>query len=111
MSTTPTVTALQVPLINQPQTLTIALAGIIYQLFVYWNDQAQCWQIDIADNQGNWLVRGIAMVTGANLLEQYGYLNFGGQLIAQTTNLPDDVPTFVNLGTLGNLYFVTVDDE
>lgn len=103
MSATPFV----LPLIPSPQTLTIPLNGVLYQLTLHWCDPAQCWILDIADNSGNPLVQGIAVVTGADLLEQFGYLNFGGQLIAQTDNNADEVPTFNNLGSTGNLFFVT----
>lgn len=46
------------------------------------------------------------MVTGADLLAQYGYLGFGGSLYVQTVQNPDATPTFTNLGTDCNLYWV-----
>lgn len=82
------------------------MAGVEYQLTVKWNDPNQSWMVDIADSNGNPIVSGIPLVTGKDLLAPYGYLNFGGQLIAQTTNNVDAVPTFVNLGSTGNLYFI-----
>jgi hypothetical protein len=47
------------------------------------------------------------MVTGADLLEQFGYLGLNFALVAQTDNSPDTVPTFDNLGTTGHLYAIT----
>ena len=76
-----------------------------YQITVKWNNNCQSWVIDIADSNGNPILSGIPLVTGVNLLGQFGYLNFGGQLVAQTENDPSAVPTFTNLGTQGNLYF------
>lgn len=99
-------TAYLIPLINQPQTLTITLAGVQYILKVVWNNVSQCWVMDIADSSGNNIATGIPLVTGADLAEQFGYLNFGGMFIAQTTNDTDAVPTFEDLGNTGNLYFV-----
>jgi hypothetical protein len=46
------------------------------------------------------------LVTGADLLEQFGYLDLGGAFIVQTDHDIDAVPTFANLGTAGRLYFV-----
>lgn len=95
-----------VPLINQPQQFTTVLNGVRYTLRVYWNDSAQCWLMDISDSSNNPILQSIPIVTGVNLLSQYAYLGIGGRLIAQTTNDPTAVPTFANLGTTGNLYYL-----
>lgn len=104
--TIPTQTAYEVPLQATPQTLAISLAGVQYNLLIVWNEQNNAWTIDILDVNGNPLVQGIPMVTGADLLEQFGYLNFGGQLVAQTDNDITAPPTFQNLGATGHLYFI-----
>lgn len=109
MSTSATITPYLIPLQNQQQALSISIAGVTYQLTVTWCDPAQCWVMNIADNAGNPILSGIPLVTGADLLEQFGYLEFGGQLIAQTDNDPTAVPTFQNLGSTGNLFFVVID--
>jgi hypothetical protein len=96
-----------IPLQATPQTLTISLAGIQYQLTVRWNQTNASWIVDIADNNGNPILTGIPMVTGADLLEQFKYLKLGGSLIAQTSSSLYAVPTFKNLGSDGQLYFVT----
>lgn len=98
--------AFQIPLQPNPQILQVILAGVPYQLTVKWNDANQAWTLDIADVNRNPIISGIPIVTGRDLLAPYGYLNFGGQLIAQTTNDTDAVPTLANLGSTGNLYFV-----
>lgn len=104
-------TAFLVPLQPTPQTLTITLGGVSYQLTVRWNDINQAWSIDIADSLGNPILQGIPMVTGRDLLEPFGYLDFGGMLFAQTTTDTYAVPTFTNLGTTGNLYFIVAEAE
>lgn len=98
----------EVPLTPKPQRFFIALAGVNYQLTVQWRaaDEAG-WTLDIADAQSVPIVEGIPLVTGADLLGQYGYLGFGGQLRVQTDTDPDAVPTFTNLGGASHLYFVT----
>jgi len=97
-------TAYEVPLTPEPQTFQIALVNVTYTMTVWWNVVSASWMIDIADASGNPILTGIPMVTGADLLEQYAYLGFNFQLVAQTDNAPDVVPTFADLGSTGNLY-------
>jgi len=49
----------------------------------------------------------VPLVTGANLLKKYAYLGFVGALWVQTLDNPDAVPTFQNLGSDGQLFYVT----
>lgn len=100
------ITPFLIPLQPNPQILLITLAGVQYQLTVKWNAQCQSWMIDIADSSANPILSGIPMVTGCDLLGQFAYLKFGGELVAQTNNGTDAVPTFTNLGGNGNLYFL-----
>lgn len=104
----------EIPLSPAPQVFDIVLAGVAYTLTLQWRDAPQAgWVLDIAlqsqEQAGTPLVRGIPLVTGADLLAQYGYLSFGGSLIVQTDHNPDAVPTFDNLGTEAHLYFITTD--
>lgn len=78
---------------------------MIYKMTYKWNPPAACWTIDLADEDGTPILSGFSMVTGADLLEQFAYLGFSGQLIAQTDGEPDAVPTFENLGTGGGRLF------
>lgn len=96
----------EIPLSPNPQTFSITLGNQGYQLTVVWRDPFG-WYLDIADSAGNPLVQSIPLVTGADLLAQYGYLGINGQLRVQTDNDPDAVPTFENLGKQSHLYFVT----
>lgn len=97
-----------IPLQGTPETFKITLAGIDYFLTVkYQNIDQGGWFLDIYDANNNPLVCGIPFVTGCNLLEQYAHLGFGGRLWVQTDHDPDAVPTFNNLGTEANLYWVT----
>lgn len=94
-----------IPLVTGPQTLSVSLAGITYNMTVYWNYVMQSWILDIADVNDAPLVRGIPLVTGLDLLEQFSYIGIDGQLFVQTTNDPSAIPTFDNLGQESNLYF------
>jgi hypothetical protein len=100
-------TAYEIPLSAKPQTFSIALGGVTYKMTLRWNVPAAAWMLDIADATGNPMVGSIPLVTGVNLLGQYAYLGFAGQLVVQTDHDPDAVPTFDNIGTTGHLYFVT----
>lgn len=96
-----------IPLIAQPQTLSITMAGTVYELSVSWNRFGSCWVLDIADADGAAMVQGIPLVTGADLLAQYSYLGIDGQLVAQTDGDALLPPSFTNLGSQGNLYFLS----
>lgn len=97
----------EIPTSPDAQTFNISLAGVNYQCKLYWNTQSALWILDLSDTSGNAIICGIPLVANCDLLEPYGYLNFGGKLVAQTDGAPDDAPTYVNLGSLGHLYFVT----
>jgi hypothetical protein len=100
-------TSFEIPLVSVPQTLSISLANVVYNLTVKWNDAAECWVLDIADQNSNNILTGVPLVTGADLLAQYAYLGLGGSLYASTDHDLTAPPTFTNLGDTGHLYFVT----
>lgn len=98
---------LRLPLSPQPQLFSITLGQQTYNVVLKWNPVANCWVLDFSDENSDPIVQGIPLVTGADLLEQFGYLNFGGKLIAQTDNNVSQPPNFNDLGTDANVYFVT----
>lgn len=97
----------EIPLIPENQMLKISLAGVVYTLTVVWNNYSNNWNIDIADANGITIVSSIPLVAGEDLLGQFGYLNFGGQLIAEVDNDSNANPNYTNLGSTGHLYFIT----
>jgi hypothetical protein len=99
-------TVYEVPLTPQPQTLSVVFPnGQSYNLrLIYLFTPNDCWELDIADSDDNPLVQGIPLVTGADLLAQYEYLNFGCQMYCATDADPDAVPRFFNLGSSAHLY-------
>lgn len=95
-----------VPLRDGPQTLSIALSGVVYQVRVRYSARVDLWVLDIADADGNSLVRDIPMVTGCDLLEQYHHLGFGGALVVRNAATgTDEPPQFDEL--VGALLYVT----
>lgn len=98
----------EIPLSPDPQTFVIALGGEIFRLrFTYATASGGGWILDIFDSNGNALVCGIPLVTGADLLEQYRHLGIPGGLYVQGDPDPDDVPTFENLGSDSTLFWVS----
>lgn len=103
--------AMEIPLsAAQPQSLTIALAGVVYNITLKWCNAplGGGWVIDIADANDNPIINGIMMVTGLDLLAPYPQYNFGGQLIAKEHNPLLPGPAYADLGSDGRLFFVTV---
>lgn len=101
---------LRIPLQPNPQVLQVSLGGSVFTLVLNWrNDPGGQggWFLDIGDASGTPYVEGIPLVTGVDLLAQYGHFGFQGSLYVQTGSNPDAPPTFDNLGTDGNLYWVT----
>lgn len=100
-------TILEIPLSSDGQIFTITLSGTDYTMTVQWRNAISMWLLDVADASGNPLVSGLPLVTGANLLEQFGYLGFQGGLWVQGADDPDSLPTYDDLGTGSKLYWVT----
>ncbi len=103
-------TVSEIPLTAVPQSFSISLNSVIYNLTIVWNTQSTSWTLDIADVNSNPILQGIPLITGADLLEQYAYAGIGGSLYVQSDGDQTAVPTFSNLGTTGHLYFVTPQD-
>lgn len=99
-------TAFEIPLAAAPQKITIALGGVTYRLVFVWNTVSLCWVLDIYSADSAPVLLGVPIVTGADLLAQYAYLGFGGQLIVQSDPDPDLVPSFASLGAGGHVYWV-----
>jgi len=101
-------TIFTIPLSPTPQTFKITLGGVDYRLtFTYKDIEEGGWILDIADANSVPMILGIPLVTGVDLLAQYAHMGFGGELRVQTTQDPDAVPTFDNLGIDAILYWVT----
>jgi len=99
-------TVYKIPTQPQAQSFEITLGANTYDVTLKWNAFANCWVMDFSDENDNPILQGVPLITGADLLEQYGYLDFGGQLISQMDAEPAVPPTYQGLGTDGNLYFV-----
>jgi len=101
---------LLIPLAGISETFRIALAGVAHRFTLIWRDDPGGmggWFLDIADDSSVPIVQGIPLVTGADLLEQHAAdAAIAGSLYVQTIQNPIAAPTFDNLGTDAQLYFV-----
>lgn len=111
-------TIYEIPLTPSPQSFNIALPisftvpaiSNAYRLvFQYQDSQIGMggWTVDIYDGNGEPMLCGVPLITGADLLAQFAYLNFGAQMIVYSDGQPDLPPTFDNLGIGSHVLWVT----
>lgn len=96
----------EIPLSSRAQRFSISLAGVSYTFVVRWSTPSNNWILDIYDVNDVLLLASLPFVTGANLLEQFEYLQFGFELWVQSDGDKEAVPTYANLGTESHLYAV-----
>jgi hypothetical protein len=95
---------------SRPFSERVTLQGITYTLVFRWNTVASVWTVDFNGDDGvTPILRGIPLLTGCDLLEQFAYLPLGAHLILTVMTIgpglsPDTVPGFNNLGLDGHLY-------
>lgn len=98
----------EIPLDPSPQQFTIALAGATYTITLSYREIDEGgWFIDLADANNVPILSGVPLVTGIDLLEQYGYLDIGGSLYVFSDGDALATPTADNIGTTAHLYFAT----
>ncbi len=99
----------EIPLSGVPQSFSVTFPnGNTYQMrLIYQFNGDGCWILDIADSENNPLVSGIPLITGADLLAQYGYLGLGVVMYATTDADSTEPPHWWNLGTSAHLYIAS----
>ena len=101
------VPAFLIPFQAIPQTFSVTLNAIVYNIRSYWLVPGDCWVINIADANFNPLLLGIPLITGCNLLEQYQDIIPGELIVRSNIGPPDAVPTFDNIGTVGQVFWIS----
>lgn len=96
---------IEIPLYPDSQEFSIILVDVTYQISITWRDPY--WIMDMANNSGSQVVKGVPLVTGADLLAQYSYLGFGFKLVVVCDDADQDYPTQTDLGTGSHLLVVT----
>lgn len=100
-----------IPTQPQAQQIQITLGAVAYSLVLRWNVPNNTWMMDLLDDSGDQVLSGVPLLPGEDLLTQLAYLGIGGsvgagQLQVQTTSDTFAVPTYPNLGSDGNLYWL-----
>jgi hypothetical protein len=97
---------------EHPFTETITWGGVAYALAFKWNSVNQCWGLDIFAEDGvTPILTGLALITGTDILGQFGYLPVGATTVMTVMSIgpfvsPDSVPNFYSLGSDGHVYLV-----
>ncbi|ENS4778499.1 TPA: hypothetical protein PFT73_002138 [Klebsiella pneumoniae] len=68
-----------------------------------------CWFLDLMDSTGSDLIKGIPLITGADLLAQYRFLGLGFSLYVVCDDPASENPTQFDLGINSHLYAKTED--
>lgn len=95
-----------IPLSGIAENFTISLRNQPYNFQIrYCDAEAGGWFLNLLTGNDVPLAMGLPMVTGLDLLQQYAYLNVGGELWVYSADPAEPEPTFDNLGTAVKLYF------
>ena len=87
---------------NQQWQVSVSINGVVstFNVTISYNEVAQLQEMSIYDANFNPLVTSLPLVTGLNLLAQFGYLNIGSIAILNVSGVdPPDYPNDANLGT------------
>ena len=96
----------ELPFTGRQQYVNITLAAVRYRFKLAWNVYASCWILDILQADGVPIARGLPIVTGADMLAQFEYLEVGGQFLVTTDQTYGEmVPSYQGLGLTGHVYF------
>ncbi len=97
----------KIPLQQGAQEFWVALPNGSFRFrLIYAVAPGGGWLLDVADANENWLVRGIPLVTGADLLAQHRHLGIlDAPLYVATDADISAPPTFDSLGVTSHLYF------
>ncbi|MCK0552644.1 hypothetical protein KFO32_06075 [Pantoea ananatis] len=98
-------TITEMPLQPQNQTFSTTIEGSLFKVTVIW--RAGCWYLDLSDSTGSLIAGGIPLVTGADLLAQYAYLNLGFSLFVVCDADDQDYPGENDLGIRSHLFIRT----
>lgn len=96
----------EIPLSPDNQQFTITINGVNYSILTLWRDEAG-WVIDLLDSSEVAIVTGIPLVTGTNLLGQFGFLHPGFGLVVVCDDPAQNYPTRDDLGIKSHLLVIT----
>lgn len=95
----------EIPLSPDNGQFSISLAEKTYLMRVIWRDP--CWYLDLLNTDQTPVALTLPLITGADLLAQYAYLNLGFSLVVGIDIAGQEYPTKTDLGITSHLYVVT----
>jgi len=95
----------EIPLTPDNQQFDISINNINYQMRILWRENS--WFLDLNDGNGAAIITGIPLITGADLLAQYVYLQLGFGLWVLSDTTLNDAPGEYDLGYSAHLCLVT----
>lgn len=98
----------KIPFVNTNQKFNITLSGKNLIVTCNWNQELPAWVVSIQDAATQeYLISGVALVTGANLFSQFYYTGVRNVLVAYTNGDPGEIPTFDSLGNESQVLYIT----
>lgn len=91
----------KIPLLSTNQKFNIKLNGTTYKLQVIYRGSK--WVLDLMDTAENYLIAGMPVVMGDNLLAQHQHIIKGSLYVVN--NNEDEAQYFTDLGRNINLYW------
>lgn len=98
----------KIPFVNTNQKFNITLSGKNLIVTCNWNQELPAWVVSIQDAATQeYLIAGVALVTGVNLFSQFYYTGVRNVLVAHTNGDPGEIPTFESLGNESQVLYIT----
>lgn len=95
----------EIPLSPDNQQFSISTGAAQYLMRVNWREP--CWYLDLLNADQTPVALAIPLITGADLLARYAYLNLGFSLVVICDENGQENPTKTDLGSLSHLLIVT----
>jgi hypothetical protein len=98
---------LQIPMYQEANfTETVTLENIPYIFEFKWNDRFSFWSMSISNSSNTYIIRGIHLVTGVELLKGHPNIGLppGKMMVTDIRQIPQD-PVYVDF-TNGNCFLI-----
>ncbi|MDN8543373.1 hypothetical protein QZH36_18375 [Erwinia sp. BC051422] len=98
-------TITEIPLTPDNQLFDISINNSDYKMRIIWRESG--WFLDLQNSDGGDIIAGIPLVTGADLVAQYAYLQLGFGLWLFSDSSGNTAPDQYDLGYTAHLCIIT----